>query len=183
MTCVVGLKHNGKVSIGADSLGSNTLMQKTVRLDEKVFKNGEMLFGFTNSFRMGQILRYSFILPDRIEGLSDMEYLVAHFVPSLIECYEVNGFLKKGEGLEYSGGQFLLGYRGNLYNIDEDFQVGIPAIDYDALGCGGDIALGSLHTTGKLDKTITPAKRITLALEASTEHSAGVAPPFNILTI
>lgn len=75
MTCIVGLKHKDKVYIGGDSLGANTAFQKTVRADEKVFQKDDMIFGFTSSFRMGQILRYSFFPPARIENITDMQYL------------------------------------------------------------------------------------------------------------
>ena len=42
MTCIVGVAKNGKVYIGADSLGSNGFT-KEIRKECKVFKNGEML--------------------------------------------------------------------------------------------------------------------------------------------
>ena len=58
MTCIVGLVHEGVVYIGGDSAGVAGL-SLTVRADEKVFQNGEFLMGFTTSFRMGQLLRYS----------------------------------------------------------------------------------------------------------------------------
>jgi ATP-dependent protease HslVU (ClpYQ) peptidase subunit len=181
MTCIVGLKYKGKVYIGADSLASNDQLQRTVRVDDKVFIKGDMLFGFTVSYRMGQILRYSFDLPERNEGIGDMDYLVGHFIPALIQCYTDQGFIKKDETGESVGGQFLLGYRGGLYDIQDDFQVAVPFLDYAACGCGGELALGSMFTTQKLNKTLSPEKRIVTALEAATEHSAGVAPPFVVL--
>jgi len=62
MTCIVGLVENGKVYIGGDSAGVAGL-DITTRKDEKVFQKENMIFGFTSSFRMGQILRYSFKNP------------------------------------------------------------------------------------------------------------------------
>ena len=44
MTCIVGLRHEGKAWIGGDSAGVGGL-ELTVRRDPKVFKNGPMLFG------------------------------------------------------------------------------------------------------------------------------------------
>jgi len=183
MTCIVALIDKNKVYMGADSLGSNSSMQRTVRKDEKVFIKDEMLFGFTGSFRMGQIIRYSLDIPPRQEGLTDMEYLVKHFITALIDCYEDAGFLQKPEGEEVVGGQFLLGYRGNLYDIQEDFQVGIPSLDYEACGCGEDLARGAMFALQLTDKKLTPEKKITIALDAATEHSAGVGKPYNILSI
>jgi hypothetical protein len=183
MTCIVGLKHNNKIYIGGDSLGINDKYQKTIRLDEKVFIKNDMIFGFTHSFRMGQIIRYAFDIPQRMVSLTDMDYLVGHFIPALMQAYEEHGFLKKADDSESEGGTFILGYNGTLYCIEDDFQVGIPKLPYIAVGAGEDVAMGSMFTTGKLDKKVTPEKRISLALDAATEHSAAVSPPYVILSI
>lgn len=45
MTCVVGIAHDGKVYIGADSAGTGGWQQR-IRSDLKVFTNGSMVFGF-----------------------------------------------------------------------------------------------------------------------------------------
>lgn len=178
MTCIVGLKHKGKVYIGGDSLGSNTAFQKTVRADEKVFQKGDMIFGFTSSFRMGQILRYSFYAPPRVEGIDDMQYLVGSFIPTLIRTFSEHGFLSKSHERNV-GGVFLLGYRGELYKIESDFQVGIPVLDYDTCGCGDDLAKGCMFATEGKD----PKVRIEKALDAAAIHSAGVSPPYRIVSI
>lgn len=187
MTCIVALKHNKKIYMGGDSLGSSSsTMSKTVRLDEKVFIKDEMILGFTSSFRMGQILRYVMKSPERPEGISDMEYLVAHWIPELIEVFDNNGFRGTKDPDDHdstkTGGNFLLGYRGVLYNIESDFQVGIPAEQYDAIGCGEDLARGSVFTS-KRNGLKDPTSIITIALEASEKYSAGVQRPFHILSL
>lgn len=57
MTCIIGYndKENEKIYMIGDSAGVSNL-DVTVRSDKKVFFNGDFLFGFTTSFRMGQIL-------------------------------------------------------------------------------------------------------------------------------
>lgn len=186
MTCIVATKHNNKIYMGGDSLGSDTSFAKTVRKDVKVFINGDMLLGFTSSFRMGQILQYVMSHPERPEGISDMKYLVAYWIPALIECFEHSGY--RGEkGLDdhdetRTGGVFLLGYRGTLYQIDSDFQVGIPAEQYAAIGCGQDLAMGAIFTAKKLGIK-EPDKILTVALEAAEKYSGGVQRPFLLLSI
>lgn len=186
MTCIVGYKHNKKIYIGADSLGSNSAFAKTVRLDEKVFIKDEMIFGFTSSFRMGQILQYVMTTPDRPEGITDMHYLVGHWIPILIDCFHDSGYRGPKEEDSHdetrSGGDFLLGYRGVLYHIENDFQVGIPADQYDATGCGEELALGAIYHAKK-SGVKDPEEIITSALEAAEKFSAGVQRPFRILSI
>ena len=70
MTVIVGLQHNGAVYIGGDSAGiaGYDLM---IRHDEKVFVNQQFIMGYTTSFRMGQILRYSFKPPVQQKSMTD----------------------------------------------------------------------------------------------------------------
>jgi ATP-dependent protease HslVU (ClpYQ) peptidase subunit len=173
MTCIVGLVDNGNVYIGGDSAGVSGL-SISIRADEKVFTNGPFIMGFTTSFRMGQLLRYKFDPPGQTVSQSDMEYLVTDFIDAARKCFKDNGF-----GSDKEGGTFLVGYKGKLYTINSDFQVGIPADTFDAVGSGSDLALGAMYVSGGLD----PVKRITKALEAASYFNAGVAAPFRVVKI
>src|SRR5437868_10225276 len=98
MTCIVGLVQNGKVYIGGDSAGSNN-WQLTIRKDAKVFFNGDFLIGAGTSFRMIQLLRYSFKPPvyENIEDNPDYLscYMATSFVDGIRECLKNGGFAKK----------------------------------------------------------------------------------------
>lgn len=170
MTCIVGLKHKGKVYMGADSLSSTGGGCKHISKYKKVFKKGEMVIGFTSSWRMGQLLQYTLKVPYHKPGKAIHTYMVTDFVKSVKECFREGG---------YDSGVFLVGYRSQLFKIYGDFQVDISADDYSACGCGDDWAAGSLYSTKNLD----PRKRIKTALEAASHNSTGVAPPFHIITI
>jgi len=178
MTCIVGLEHEGTVYIGGDSAGVAEYDICT-RSDEKVFFNDEVLMGFTSSFRMGQLLRYAFTVPEQSNKKEDMAYLVTDFVDAIRLCYREKGFIKK-ENEQEEGGTFLLGYRGHLYVIEGDFQVGKPGEGYAAVGCGANIALGAMYASQSWKD---PELRIRTALEAAVAHSAGVRPPFTVLKL
>jgi len=175
MTCIVGLIDNGDVYIGGDSAGVAGL-SLSIRADEKVFSNGPFIMGFTSSFRMGQLLRYKFDPPAQTVSQSDMEYMVTSFIDSARHCFSSNGFGDKDATV---GGSFLVGYKGKLYSIERDYQVGIPTADFDAVGCGSDLALGAMHAT----EGLKPMDRINLALEAASRFSAGVSPPFLVFKL
>jgi hypothetical protein len=66
MTAIVGLVHKESVTIGGDSAGVSGL-SLSVRADAKVFRKGRYLFGFTTSYRMGQLIRYS-LQPPKPKG-------------------------------------------------------------------------------------------------------------------
>lgn len=177
MTCIVGLVQGGHVYIGGDSAGVGGL-DLTVRSDEKVFRNGECLFGFTTSFRMGQILRYSLSIPSRREEQDDFKYLATTFIDAVRSALKDGGFAQKKDDAE-QGGNFLLGYRGNLYQVYSDYQVAKSVDGFEACGCGYQIANGSLYST----KGRKPRERILLALRAAERFSAGVRGPFKVLEL
>lgn len=174
MTVIAAFVEGDKIWMGGDSAGIAGL-DLTVRADQKVFRNGPMLFGFTSSFRMGQLLRYSFEVPDHPEGMDTTEYMSTVFINAVRKCLKDYGWASFEAGSEV-GGKFLVGYRGQLFMIDSDYQVGIPSDGYDAVGCGGAFARGALFASPRL----RGAKRIELALAAAERCSVGVRGPFHV---
>ncbi len=180
MTCIVGLEHDGKVSIGGDSAGVDGALKIQIRADEKVFINGPMIFGFTSSFRMGQLLRYSLKVPEQYPSQDDYAFMCTAFINAVRECLKLGGYTQVKDGVD-TGGFFLAGYKGKLYQVECDFQVGRSTKVFDAVGCGESFALGAMLMT--MGQQMSAEDRIRKALEAAAELSAGVAPPFHILTI
>lgn len=176
MTVIVGLVDKGEIWMSGDGAGVAGL-HISARSDEKVFHNGPFLIGITSSFRMGNILRYRLAAPKQLVDQTDHQYLSTDFIDALRKTFEVHGFGSFRSGNGDHGGTFLLGYNKNLYLVDSDFQVGIPACGYSSVGCGSDLALGALHATvGR-----KPEERVMMALEAANTFSAGVSPPYTVL--
>lgn len=174
MTCIVGIAEGGKVCIGGDSAGVSGYTV-TVRSDPKVFRTGAFLVGFTTSYRMGQLLRYAFHAPVQPEGVDTFEYMVTLFVETIRECLKTGGYAKK-ELEQETGGSFLVGYAGHLFQIDNDYQVGECAEGYMAVGSGKEIALGALYVT----RGQAPHARVEAALAAAAHHTAYICGPFVI---
>ena len=179
MTCIVGLVEDGVVYMGGDSAAVGGLSIET-RADPKVFARDGVIVGYTSSFRMGQLLQYALQIPEQSARQNDIAYLVTTFADAVRALYRDRGFMGKANERE-DGGTFLLGYRGSLYKIGDDFQIGRVAHPYDAVGCGGDIALGALYATAGCG--LAPERRIRLALEAACEFSAGVRAPFYVTSL
>lgn len=182
MTCIVGyVDAQQTVWIGGDSAGLAG-WDRSIRRDPKVFRRGGLLFGFTSSFRLGQLLRYSLHVPPHPEGKDPYEYVAVDLVESVRSCLRSGGYTRIDSN-EERGGTFLVGYRGHLFQIGSDFQVAEREEPYDAVGCGESYALGALwqltRGAGSPD-----AQRIVLdALAAAARFSAGVAPPFLVAGI
>lgn len=177
MTCIAGVAHEGHVWLGGDSAGVSEY-DLTVRRDEKVFRSGEFLFGFTDSFRMGQLLRYSLALPDlRLLDDDVPRFMATSFVNAVRDCLKAGGYAETHDSAE-RGGTFLVGFRGRLFRVGGDYQVGEAAAGYDAVGCGYAYASGSFYST----RGGGPEDRVRTALEAAERHSGGVRGPFTILS-
>nr|MDT0660142.1 hypothetical protein [Micromonospora sp. DSM 115978] len=179
MTAIVGLVSDGSVYIGGDSAGSDGY-SLTVRADGKVFRNGRYLFGFTTSYRMGQLIRYG-LTPPKPKPRKDLErFMSTTFIDSLRDCLKSGGWAKKENDRE-EGGTFLVGVSGRLFTIYSDYQVAEAADGYAAVGCGDDLALGALYATAGLP--IRPKRRVKVALRAAERFSTGVRGPFTCLAL
>lgn len=177
MTCIVGLVENGRVYLGGDSAGVGGY-SLVVRADRKVFRNGPFIMGFTTSFRMGQLLKHHFVPPTHHKDVDTERFMVIDFVNAVRSCLKSGGYAEKNNEVE-TGGEFLVGYKGRLFKIQGDYQVGESVNLYDACGCGEDLALGSLFST----EGQQPIQRLRMALHAAERFSAGVRAPFHFVEI
>jgi len=180
MTCIIGLiDKDGDIFMGGDSAGvSGSSLQ--IRADEKVFINENYIMGITGSFRMGQILRYSFSPPKFYGDIDLYSFMVTTFINKVRKCLKEGGFATKKDEVE-KGGKFLVGYKSRLFIIDSDYQVGEMIDKFASIGCGEDIALGSLYSTK--NSPLKPEGRIKLALESAEHFNTAVRSPFIILKL
>ena len=177
MTCIVGLVCNDNVFMGGDSQGSGG-GGKVALKNRKVFKNGAFLIGYTSSYRMGQLLQHSFSPPAQKEGQDVFAYMTTDFINAVRDCMKSGGYSTNDKG-EESGGDFLVGYKGRLFEIQDDYAVLESEHTFNSVGCGFAYAFGSLYSTDNLD----PRERILKALGASEQFSMGVGKPYYVETL
>jgi len=185
MTCIVAIAQGGTVYMASDHAASD---EKSgwimVRKEPKVFKIGQYAIAYTDSFRMGQILQYSWkppiYTPTKTNSGLD-KFIHTKLIDSIKAVFKDNGFgnfaaTEDGD----TGGIFLVGICGRIFVVDTDFHVGENIVNYMAEGSGGSFALGALHAT-KNQKN--PKMRLKLALEAATEFSMGVSAPYTYIQV
>lgn len=179
MTAIAGFVHSdGSVWVGGDSAGVAGF-ELTRRADPKVFRNGNFLFGFTSSFRMGQLLRYAFQPPAKADSVDVMAYMATTFIDAVRACLKSGGYASRVNETE-SAGEFLVGFHGRLFLIESDYQVSEACCDYAARGAGSQIACGALYATRD---HVDPRERMIIALHAAEHHNAAVRGPFTILQL
>ena len=179
MTVIVGLVSEGSVFMGGDHAATGGLNQ-AIRKKPKVFIKGEIGIGYTGSFRMGDILEYSWTPPIwRKDEMSLDKYMCTVFVDSVRDIFKEKGFGKIAGDEGDEGGSFLVGIDGHIFNIEANYQVAENNDDFIADGSGWGIASGSLYTSFLND----PESRLTIAMEAASKFNAAVRAPFTIIEV
>lgn len=190
MTCIVGMVDRGTVYIGGDSASVAGWTSRVTRLP-KVFRRGPFLIGYTTSFRMGQLLQHMLQVPLQKErdgaaaalGHANMRFMVTTFAESVRQLLKERGVAKIEANAE-SGGQFLVGYRGHLYSVQQDFQVNEMADGFDAVGSGAEYALGAMAAMRGVSRaSLPPAARLRRALGVSAHFNMAVSPPFYVRSL
>ena len=179
MTCVAAIVENENVYMGADSAGISGY-DLCIRADEKIFRNGNFLLGFTSSFRMGQLLRYKFKPPKQLPKQGIYEYMVDGFIEEVRRCLTSGGFIKKKDEV-YTGGTFIVGYKKQIFIIHDDFQVAQAIDPFTAVGCGHAYAKAVLWRLRQ--EELTPRQKLLKALQAAEHFSSGVRGPFHIIKL
>lgn len=175
MTCIVGIKTPKGLYIGGDSaVSSGNLVQ--ILEDPKVWQRGQFIIGFAGSLRVGQIVKYKMKIPP-INKREPTQYMVTGFVDAMRKVLKKAGASREDNKEEEQDNQFLIGFKGRLFEIDEAYGVCEVGDEYVAIGSGTEYALGSLHTS----KGQPPEKRIKAALEAAAYFCDGVRPPFYVV--
>jgi hypothetical protein len=194
MTCIVAIEHEGRIYMGADSLGTAPNGEKSSRLDRKMFRNNGYLMGMFGDYRAGQIIKHRFEMPDFppeflpknylgenlpekicLENLpSDLlikveNFFATDFVDQMKFAFSESGFSWGEE--DWFG--FIVAYGPYFCTITCDFQVAFQS-DYAAEGSGGPVALGALSVLTDND----PIDRLRKALESAQKHNASVGAPF-----
>ena len=181
VTAIVGLVSDGCVYIGGDSAGVDSGLSLAVRADAKVLRNGKYLFGFTTSFRMGQLIRHALQPPKPPRPPAQLDrFMSTTFIDAVRDCLKTGGWVRRDNERE-EGGTFLVGVRGRLYSVEEDFQVGQTADGFAAVGSGAAVALGALYATALTP--LSPKRRVKVALRAAERFNAGVRGPFVCLSL
>lgn len=184
MTCIIGFtdRQNGVSWIGGDSLGSDGYV-KAAEMPAKVFRNEmfkNVLIGGTTTFRHLDLLKYSEDLFDEVDRYKNIEidhkFMVKKFIPKVITLFK-DGVI--GEDEKNRGGNFIVATPLRVFEVQSDYSVLEPELGICAVGCGREVAMGSLITTVEMD--IPPQDKIVMALKAAEQYCCGVQRPFRIL--
>lgn len=174
MTCIVAKIHKGKVHMAGDRLGSNGFIKEEYPLIKKVFKNEDFLMGYTSSFRMGQLLKYSWTPPKKSLDDTDDKYIFMTVPESILSLFESGKFGHKDK-TDYTAGNFLFGWKGRLFEMQDDMSV-MEHEHMAAVGSGSYHALASLRTLAIIGwHDDNPEAALRTAIQVASEYQVGVS--------
>lgn len=165
MTCIVGVSAQGGVVLGGDSCnGQPDQYVRYAVTGSKVFKLTDeegvpLLVGYTTSWRMGDQLRYRLSVPPIPSNPSKLlSWIKVIFTDAVISAMSKSQWLrKKDERVE--GGTFLIGVRGRIFQMGDDFSTIESSSGLSAVGCGYEFALGAMHARRFLRAQLPPQGR------------------------
>lgn len=178
MTCIAAITNGEQVWMGGDAAATRC-SRKYVLPRKKVWISGEFIIGVAGLASLSQTLHYTFDLPPLEEGQTIESWLTGTLPKAIRNCPDFKTEKTEHHDIE---GEILIGHRGRLFHYDVSLAWG-EATDYEAIGSGGEFALGALHVLGGERRTENPVESLIAALEAASTHAVGVAPPFTILSV
>lgn len=157
MTCIIAVEtKDNNVVMAGDNLGSNGHTGSNYH-QPKVFKHSGMMFGYTSTFRFGQIIEVMLNNNSIHLPATDAEvypWLVNTFVPKVRDVLKQN---------DCSGGNMLIGVRGQVWEMQGDFSVLRAEDGYNSVGSGEEAAkaaLGMYKELGNEFQNATQAERV-----------------------
>ena len=182
MTCIVGLETENGVIIAVDSGRVNASGRATTCDINKIFKKGEIVFAYSGSFKIGQLIEDYLKLPKRSKSISDIEYLRKYVLAEITAILYANDVvIRSEEGTPVIPSKFMLGYRKKLYCIDFDLHLTSSSFGMEAIGMGEDTALGALTILDKVKSD--PKNRVMLAIRAAQKFYPSICEPFTYIEI
>jgi hypothetical protein len=137
MTLIVGvdlvLGKNKYLYMAGDKCGSNGFT-KDLYVKPKIFRRGNLAFGYTSSFRMGQILEYAKISKD-LPNWEEESNVYTSFVDWAKIAMKEGGYLQDDKGV-LAGGTFIFYNGKSLFEVQDDFSILVPEDGLLAVGSG-----------------------------------------------
>jgi ATP-dependent protease HslVU (ClpYQ) peptidase subunit len=181
MTCIAAIvDKNGVGHIACDSVGSNGF-SRSFYSTKKIFSVGNILFGFTGSYRLGQLLQYRLDLPQATVDQNLDQYMNIHFMDSIRSTLKDHGYLHVEDNEESLEGEFLVVFSGRIFTVQSDMSILESMDKFEATGSGEDYARATMNTL--VEYGVEDTKLIlTEAIETATKYVPSVGGEIHILS-
>lgn len=170
VTLIVGIVHNKKIHLGADTglFSDDRVMPGAIT---KVVRQGPLVLGAAGTLSWVSTA-ISCCYPSYSTSVE--KWIEIDIVGTIRSRLQIRGVEPEGE--------LLIGVNGALWYADSDGGVhSYETYSYAAIGVAAPFAIGSLHET---DKTrLSPKIRLKRALECACLYSCSVVEPFCYVSV
>lgn len=175
MTCIAVVRQDDKIYMAGDR-GVSDDDTIGVCSSPKVWKKEGYLFGYAGSMD-GDRLRHLFVPPTPEPRVDIDKFMYGKFLKALRKFYE-EWWVDVSTSSDFG---MIICIKGKIYEHNaSDMSLTQYDSDYLAMGSGGHLALGSLHST-KNQKD--PRKRVNGAVQAAIAHSNSCRGPIDVVSI
>lgn len=199
MTTLIGIQGDGFAVVGADTRISsfdnsgNAYQFSTLGSgSSKISTNGKYILGAAGDMRAINLLHHAFSPPTPTPGLRGKKldaFITAKFIPTLIECFNTNGYSipdSRGEKEHISeqNSTIMAVVNGSIYVIENEYSWVNESSGVYAAGTGAPYALGALTVIlqQKTKLNIPTAKNAVLkALSVASKFDPYSGAPFHTL--
>jgi ATP-dependent protease HslVU (ClpYQ) peptidase subunit len=178
MTCIVAFRDEEEnIILAGDKMGSDSYSKMIVK-EPKVFKNGDFAIGYTDSFRMGQLLKHVWTPPERKMEQETDNYLYADVTKSLREMFKENGF---GDDDNNDFGAFIMIYEDRILEMQGEMSLLEHETDIVSVGAGCYHATAALQVLLEYDLGVEPI--LDKTFEVVSYNIVSVSTEYDWLTI
>jgi len=180
MTCIAGIVEKNDVWLAGDRAATGGGLSRILIKHPKIFIKSGIGIGVCGLPKVIDAVQQAIDLPTKPKNMATKEFLIKVLVPVLREGLKKYECTEDHNGSQVFHGAMLIACSGELHELESNFQLIETSNGFNAVGSGGEAALGSLRAS---KGTGNAHYRLKKALEVSAENNAGVAPPFDFLKI
>jgi ATP-dependent protease HslVU (ClpYQ) peptidase subunit len=185
MTCIVALKAEDRVYMGADTCVSKGDEIRSI-FGVKIFKKGKFLFGCSGDVAETQVIQNDLdIYSSDFEKKSIFKYITKSLRNKIKDVLKENDCLMESASKKtYMSMDMLIGYKNRLFLVDDEFAfMEITENEYDVVGSGRKYALGAMEALLHSKECLGYGyeELILKSLEISQKYCNNVKAPFEVL--
>ena len=183
MTTLIGIQGRNWALLGADTrIADNSTIYKMAKGHSKIIETEDFTIACAGDLRAINIIQAGLKLPRTYIAKDDAHFITAFLIPTMRKAFTDAGYEKTSDGQSSHESEFLVIYKGNIYEIGSDYSWVQDARGIYALGSGGAIALGALASMqGDLVTRTEARKMANKALEIASAYNSDTAPPFHVI--
>lgn len=182
MTTLIGIQGRSWALLAADTrITSDGAIYRMPKGQSKIVDVDGILIASAGDVRGCNILEHGLKIP-KVTAKSDEHFITSYFIPAVRQAFSDAGYEKTSDGISSHETEFLVAYRGRIYEIDCDYSWIQDSRNIYTLGSGGNIALGVLATLVGDTITRTEARKWAhQALDITSQYNADTAGPFHVV--